>query len=86
MAEGKPLRESIEEGFRRAWDSIRDSNFSSLITCAILFYFGSSIIRGFALNLALGILISMFTAITLTRTFLLVAAESPLKDKLSCGI
>lgn len=67
---GKPFALSIETGFRRAWDSIRDSNFSSLITCAILFYFGSSIIRGFAFNLALGILISMFTAITITRTFL----------------
>ncbi|MBU1019437.1 MAG: protein translocase subunit SecF [Patescibacteria group bacterium] len=67
---GKPYALSIETGFTRAWDSIRDSNFSSLITCAILLYFGSSIIRGFAFNLALGILISMFTAITITRTFL----------------
>ncbi len=67
---GKPFALSIETGFQRAWDSIRDSNFSSLITCAILLYFGSSIIRGFAFNLALGILISMFTAITITRTFL----------------
>ena len=66
----KPFALAIETGFQRAWDSIRDSNFSSLITCAILIYFGSSIIRGFAFNLALGILISMFTAITITRTFL----------------
>jgi SecD/SecF fusion protein len=82
LAEKKPLKEAIENGFRRAWDSIRDSNFSSLITCAILFYFGSSIIRGFALNLALGILISMFSAIMLTRTFLLYAEKTPLKEKL----
>ena len=61
---------AVEVGFERAWSSIRDSNFSSLITCAILIYFGSSIIKGFAVNLALGILISMFTAITITRTFL----------------
>ncbi|MEK7078102.1 MAG: protein translocase subunit SecD, partial [Patescibacteria group bacterium] len=54
----------------RAWSSIRDSNVSSLITCAILYWFGSSIVRGFALTLALGILASMFSAITLTRTFL----------------
>jgi len=66
----KPFALAIETGFQRAWDSIRDSNFSSLITCAILMYFGSSIIRGFAFNLALGILTSMFTAITITRTFL----------------
>lgn len=70
LKSGKPQSLAIETGFKRAWDSIRDSNFSSLITCAILFYFGSSIIRGFAFNLALGILISMFTAITITRTFL----------------
>lgn len=77
LRSGKNLKDSIEEGFQRAWDSIRDSNFSSLITCSILFYFGSSIIRGFALNLALGILVSMFSAIMLTRTFLNVTAETP---------
>ncbi|MFA6528963.1 MAG: protein translocase subunit SecF [Candidatus Gracilibacteria bacterium] len=70
LKSGKPHALAIETGFKRAWDSIRDSNFSSLLTCAILFYFGSSIIRGFAFNLALGILISIFTAITVTRTFL----------------
>ncbi len=70
LRNGKPHALSIETGFQRAWDSIRDSNFSSLITCGILLYFGSSIIRGFAFNLALGILISMFTAITITRAFL----------------
>ncbi len=79
LAEGRGLREAIDVGFKRAWDSIRDSNFSSLITCAILFYFGSSIIRGFALNLALGILISMFSAIMLTRTFLHFAESTQLK-------
>lgn len=67
---GRPLSGAVEVGFDRAWSSIRDSNFSSLITCAILIYFGTSITKGFAVNLALGILISMFTAITITRTFL----------------
>jgi len=75
---GAKLERAIEDGFNRAWDSIRDSNFSSLITCAILFYFGSSIIRGFALNLALGILISMFSAIMLTRTFLRWSSKTKL--------
>ncbi len=70
LRNGRPLSGAIEVGFDRAWSSIRDSNFSSLITCAILIYFGSSIIRGFAVNLALGILISMFTAIIITRTLL----------------
>lgn len=82
LRDGKSLKVAIEEGFERAWDSIRDSNFSSLITCAILFYFGSSIIRGFALNLALGILVSMFSAIMLTRTFLNFTSETPLAEKL----
>ncbi len=71
---GRTLGGSIEAGFSRAWTSIRDSNISTLITCAILFWFGSnfgaSIVTGFALTLALGVIISMFTAIIVTRTFL----------------
>jgi len=67
---GKLLGQAIDEGFRRAWTSIRDSNISSLITCVILIWFGSSIIKGFAITLAIGILISMFSAITTTRIFL----------------
>lgn len=70
LRKGKTLQAAIEDGFNRAWLSVRDSNFSSLITTLILGYFGSSIIRGFAVTLGLGILISMFTAITVTRTFL----------------
>lgn len=68
---GKSLARAVEEGFKRAWTSIRDSNVSSLITCVILFWLGTSVIKGFALTLAIGILISMFSAITVTRTFLL---------------
>jgi len=67
---GKSLPGAIDEGFKRAWTSIRDSNISSLITCAILFWLGTSIIKGFALTLAIGILVSMFSAITITRLFL----------------
>lgn len=78
LRDGHDIKASIEHGFERAWSSIRDSNFSSLITCAILAYFGSSIIRGFAINLAAGILISMFSAITLTKTFLVMAGRSKL--------
>src|SRR3989344_7881255 len=70
LRKGKTSLAAVEDGFNRAWLSVRDSNFSSLITTFILAYFGSSIIRGFAITLALGILISMFTAITVTRTFL----------------
>lgn len=79
---GRPLSSAIEVGFDRAWSSIRDSNFSSLITCAILFYFGTSIIQGFAFNLAAGILISMFSAITITRTLLLALMKTPLGNSL----
>lgn len=68
---GKALNASILEGFSRAWLSIRDSNVSSLITSVILYWIGTSMIKGFALTLTIGILISMFSAITITRTFLL---------------
>lgn len=82
IRDGRPLGSAIEVGFDRAWSSIRDSNFSSLITSGILFYFGSSIIQGFAFNLAAGILISMFTAITVTRAFLHVLANTGLGKNL----
>ena len=61
---------AIEEGFRRAWTSIRDSNISTMITAAVLYYFTSSFVRGFALTLFIGVLVSMFSAITITRTML----------------
>jgi protein-export membrane protein SecD len=67
---GKDLHKAIEDGFARAWLSIRDSNVSSLITTMILYLFGTPSIKGFAVTLSIGILISMFSAITVTRTFL----------------
>jgi preprotein translocase subunit SecD len=67
---GKSLNAAIEAGFSRAWNSIFDSNVSSLITAFILFWFGTSVIRGFALVLIIGVSISMFTAITVSRTVL----------------
>lgn len=82
LRDGRSLGASVEVGFERAWSSIRDSNFASLITCAILFYFGSSIIQGFAFNLAAGILVSMFTAITITKTFLEATVNTKLAKKL----
>jgi len=68
---GKMLNAAVSEGFERAWLSIRDSNVSSLITSVILYWFGTSMVKGFALTLGVGILISMFSAITVTRTFLM---------------
>ncbi|MBI2175511.1 MAG: protein translocase subunit SecD [Parcubacteria group bacterium] len=70
LRDGKMALIATREGFFRAWPSIRDSNITSLISAAILFQFGTSIVRGFALTLGLGILVSMFSAITATRTFL----------------
>lgn len=70
LADGSSYIAAVTTGFERAWSSIRDSNASSLITCVILWFFGNSVIRGFAFTLALGILVSMFTAINVTRTFL----------------
>ncbi len=67
---GKPVVTAIELGFSRAWTSIRDSNISTLITSLVLYEFGTGIVKGFALVLAIGVLVSMFSAIVITRTFL----------------
>ena len=71
---GRRLESAVEIGHARAWPSIRDSNISTLITCAILYWFGStfgaSIVKGFAFTLAIGVLVSLFTAVFVTRTFL----------------
>lgn len=71
LNKGKALPDAIKEGFSRAWLSIRDSNLSSIITAVILFWFAStSIVKGFALVFGIGVLTSMFTAITVSRTLL----------------
>lgn len=76
---GRPLALAIEAGFNRAWPSIRDSNSSTLITCLILaifgLNFGASIVAGFAITLAIGVIVSLFTAITVTRTFLRLSVD-----------
>jgi preprotein translocase subunit SecD len=74
---GKSLPAAVEAGFNRAWNSILDSNVSSLITASILFMFGSSTIRGFGLVLIIGVLVSMFSAITVTRTALRIVVAKP---------
>ena len=70
LKSGKTLRASIDSGFKRAFTAILDSNVCTLITCAVLYNFGTGPIRGFAITLGLGVVVSMFTAITVTRTFL----------------
>ncbi len=67
---GKSFTAATEAGFDRAWSSIRDSNVSTLLTCIILYNFGAPIIKGFAVTLGLGVLISIFTAVVVSRTYL----------------
>ncbi len=67
---GKPTISALEDAFRRAWPSIRDGNLTTLISSAILFWFSASLIRGFALVLGLGVLMSMFSALVVTRHFM----------------
>lgn len=71
---GKTYSQALEDAFRRAWTSIRDGNATTLISCAVLYWFSSSVIKGFALTLAIGIFVSLFTAIIVTRTFLRLLA------------
>jgi preprotein translocase subunit SecD len=67
---GKSRRQALELGFERAWSSIRDSNISSLLTAGILYFIGTGLVKGFAVTLAIGVLVSMFTAIFVTKTIL----------------
>jgi preprotein translocase subunit SecD len=71
---GRNLGSALEDGFSRAWSSIRDSNISTLITCGILYWFGDQFneaaVKGFAITLGIGVVVSMFSAITVTRTFM----------------
>ncbi len=78
LARGRSIKDSAEEGFRRAWLSIRDSNTSTIITATVLFWIGTSAIKGFALVLGLGVFVSLLTAITISRTLLF--AVIPAKD------
>ncbi len=90
LARGKTLEDAIKEGFARAWLSIRDSNLSSIITAVILFTFASTpIIKGFALVFFLGVVISMFTAVTVSRTLLVstrLGSGSVARFLYSCGL
>jgi preprotein translocase subunit SecD len=70
LAAGKNIHDAVAAGFTRAWSSIRDSNISNFITAVILFWFGTALIKGFALTLGMGVIVSLFSAITVTRIFL----------------
>jgi preprotein translocase subunit SecD len=78
LGESKGLSLALEDAFRRAWLSIRNGHMTVLISCAVLYWFSSSIIRGFALTLAVGTIISLFTAVVSTRTILRLLAGTGL--------
>lgn len=83
---GKSLHQAIDEGFKRAWSSIRDSNASSIITALILIEFTSGMVKGFAVTLLIGIFVSLFTAITISRTILNLLSNSSVSKWLRVGI
>lgn len=75
LRNGKALSQALEDGFGRAWTSVRDSNFTTIITCLVLIIFSTSVIKGFAITLLLGVLVSLFTAVVVTRNFLKLIGE-----------
>ena len=81
LKKGLSRTTAIEEGFRRAWPSIRDSNTSTIITAVILYFFTSSFVKGFALTLLIGVLVSMFSAIATTRLFLRLFVKDSIKTE-----
>jgi preprotein translocase subunit SecD len=76
LKQGRALYPAIETGFKRAFSAIVDSNVTTLLSCAILFYFGTGLVKGFALTLAIGVVVSMFTAITASRSLLHTVLEA----------
>ncbi len=81
LRKGKFLDSALEESFRRAWPSIRDSNFFTMITCLILITFSTSVVKGFAVTLLIGVVISMFSAVFITRNFLKLIPVNWLEGK-----
>ena len=79
---GKDVQHAISEGFARAWLAIRDSNIAHIIAAVVLFWFGTSLIKGFALVFGLGVVVSMLSAITISRTLLLAL---PIKTTTKLG-
>lgn len=88
LRKGKLVATAVDVGFKRAWPSIRDGNVSTLLTCAVLFIIGTSIVRGFSVTLGMGVLMSMFTAITVTRWLIRKTAHLPIaqNSRLLVGI
>lgn len=81
LKRGKSLKTAVEIGFEKAWPSIRDSNISTIITCALLFLIGTSIVRGFAITLGLGVVVSMFTGMIVSKWIARKIADTNLANK-----
>jgi len=81
LKRGKMLKTAVEIGFEKAWPSIRDSNISTIITCVLLFMIGTSIVRGFAVTLGMGVIISMFTGMVISKWITRRVATLPLAEK-----
>jgi preprotein translocase subunit SecD len=81
VREGSSVSAAVDSGFKRAWSSIRDSNVSTLITCLILYISGIPIIKGFAVTLAIGVVVSMFTAITISKTFMQAIVQTKIGSR-----
>jgi preprotein translocase subunit SecD len=79
---GRNILGAVEDGFKRAWTSIRDGNVSSIITSLILIGMGTGFVKGFAVTLVVGVLVSMFTAVVITRTILRFIMGEWIEDKL----
>ena len=86
LRSGKPTHKAIELGFQRAWLSIRDGHVSIIITCLILIYFSTSMVKGFAITLMFGVILSLFSAITVTKNILLLLPEKWLGSRLTTGV
>jgi preprotein translocase subunit SecD len=82
LRKGKLVKTAVEGSFKHAWPAIRDSNVSTIITCGILFIIGTSIVRGFAITVAVGVFLSLFTAITVTRWLLRHLAASRFANRI----
>jgi len=82
IRKGRNILGAVEEGFKRAWTSIRDGNVSSIITSFILINMGTGFVKGFAVTLVIGVLVSMFTAVVITRTILRFVMGEWIEDKL----
>ena len=82
LREGKTMREAARIGFQRAWSAIRDGNVTSLLSAIVLFWFGTSMVKGFALVFGIGVLVSMLSALLVTRTLLLALPDRGKSDGL----